>query len=60
MLVSEEGGKQALLLMDDCLSELDEGNKTKATIEMGEWRQALVTVTEDNSRFNGYWKVRLD
>ena len=59
-LVMEEGGKHTLLLMDDCLSELDEENKNKALREMEGWRQALVTVTEDDSRFNGYWKVELD
>ena len=59
-LVMEEGGKHTLLLMDDCLSELDEENKNKALREMEGWRQSLVTVTEDDSRFNGYWKVELD
>jgi DNA replication and repair protein RecF len=59
-LVMEDGGKQALLLMDDCLSELDEENKEKTIRELEKWGQALVTVTEDNSRFKGYWKVNLD
>jgi DNA replication and repair protein RecF len=59
-LTMEEGGKRALMLMDDCLSELDEGNKNRIINEMEAWEQALVTVTEDSSRFNGYWKVRLE
>ena len=58
-LTMEEGGKRALLLMDDCLSELDEENKNRVISEMEGWEQALVTVTEDSDSFNGYWKVEL-
>jgi len=59
-VVSEKRGNPILLLMDDCLSELDERNRKRTMKELEGWEQVLVTVTEDSEEFDGCWKVILN
>jgi DNA replication and repair protein RecF len=55
----EQTGKRVLLLMDDCLSELDEENRAHLMGELGEWEQAMITSTDDMPEFEGANKVLL-
>jgi len=52
-------GRNTLLLMDDCLSELDEVNRKTILRELGEWEQALLTTTDDSPEFEDAHKVWL-
>ena len=53
-------GRSTVLLMDDCLSELDEGNRRTVLSELGEWEQVLVTTTDDNAELEGTHRIWLD
>jgi DNA replication and repair protein RecF len=53
-------GKKTLLLLDDCLSELDENNRLLLLEEIGSWEQAMVTTTDDSREFDGTKRVWLE
>ncbi|MBN2025525.1 MAG: DNA replication and repair protein RecF [Actinobacteria bacterium] len=53
-------GRQAMLLMDDCLSELDEANRRTILRELEEWEQSLLTTTDDSAEFEGTNRVWLE
>jgi DNA replication and repair protein RecF len=53
-------GRSILLLMDDCLSELDEANRATILSELKEWEQVLLTTTDDSAEFEGANKVWLN
>jgi DNA replication and repair protein RecF len=58
-MMEEKTDKKLLLLMDDCLSELDEENRSLLMREFGEWEQVVVTATDDMPEFKGHHKVFL-
>ena len=53
-------GKKTLLLLDDCLSELDENNRLLLLEEIRAWEQAMVTTTDDAKEFDGTKRVWLE
>jgi len=53
-------GRNTLLLMDDCLSELDENNRKTIMRELEEWEQSLLTATDDSVEFEDTHKVWLE
>jgi len=53
-------GKSTLLLMDDCLSELDEGNRKTIMGEFAGWGQVILTATDDMEELAGAHKIWLD
>lgn len=59
-LAQETTGKKPLLLMDDCLSELDEGNRALLMREFEGWEQVIITSTDDMPEFKGAHKIRLN
>jgi DNA replication and repair protein RecF len=59
-LIEESTGRRILLLMDDCLSELDEENRALLMGEFGEWGQVLITATDDMPEFASAHKVFLE
>ncbi len=52
-------GRKTLLLMDDCLSELDEENRARVMAELRRWKQVVVTSTDDLPEFDHLYKVFL-
>ena len=58
-LMEEGTGRKILLLMDDCLSELDEGNRGLLMGEFESWEQVLVTTTDDMPELAGKHKIGL-
>lgn len=59
-LIEGNTGRKALLLMDDCLSELDEENRGLLMGELGGWEQAIITSTDDIPEFARTSKVFLE
>ena len=59
-LIEGERAKEILLLMDDCLSELDAANRRVVVDELREWKQAVVTTTDDIPELAGSNKIWLD
>lgn len=59
-LAQEMTHKRTLLLMDDCLSELDEGNRALLMREIEGWEQAIVTSTDDLPELDGAHKIYLE
>ncbi|RJP33035.1 MAG: DNA replication and repair protein RecF [Actinobacteria bacterium] len=53
-------GRRMLLLMDDCLSELDEENRRTVLDELDEWEQAILTTTDDSDELAGTHRIWLD
>jgi DNA replication and repair protein RecF len=53
-------GREAILLMDDCLSELDEENRGILMGELRGWRQVVVTSTDDLREFEGLRKITIN
>ena len=58
--MEEAAGKRTLLLLDDCLSELDECNRYLLLQEIGAWEQAMVTTTDDSREYNGTARICLE
>lgn len=46
-MLAQDTGKEVVLLMDDCLSELDAANRALVLEEMSEWPQVVFTHTEE-------------
>jgi DNA replication and repair protein RecF len=59
-LMRDATGRRTLLLMDDCLSELDETNRHLLMEEFGEWEQVMITSTDDMHEFDRAHKIILD
>jgi DNA replication and repair protein RecF len=55
-----EAGRSILLLMDDCLSELDSDNRAKVMEETRDWGQTIITSTDDMVEFNDLKKIVLN
>jgi DNA replication and repair protein RecF len=58
-LIEKQRGKRILPLMDDCLSELDEANRGVVMAELGNWKQAVLTATDDLRELDGANKIWL-
>ena len=58
--MENEAGKGILLLMDDCLSELDKENRWLLLDEMREWEQVVVTTTDDTKELDGTTRIWLE
>ena len=58
--MEKEAGRRVLLLMDDCLSELDEENRGLLLREVEDWEQALVTTTDDSREFDGVNRIWIE
>ncbi len=54
-----ESGRDVILLMDDCLSELDGENRAKVMGETKDWRQTIITSTDDMVEFKDVNKIVL-
>lgn len=59
-LLEEECGEKIVLLMDDCLSELDAGNRRSVIEELGKWRQSVITTTDELPELAGLNKIWLE
>ena len=59
-LMLDGTGRKTLLLMDDCLSELDEKNRRLLMEEFEEWEQVMVTSTDDMLELDRVHKIRLE
>lgn len=57
--IKESTGDEVILLMDDCLSELDQENREKIIREMQGWEQVMLTHSEDLPELNGAEKIFL-
>lgn len=58
-LLEQVTGKKAVLLMDDCLSELDEGNRRAVLGGLEGWRQVVLTTTDETRELDGLAKTFL-
>jgi DNA replication and repair protein RecF len=58
-LLEKGSGARTVLLMDDCLSELDEGNRALLVDELGNWEQAIITTTDDLPELAGDSRICL-
>ncbi len=52
-------GRKVILLMDDCLSELDAENRKNLMDELRRWEQVVVTATDDAPEFDNCRKIVL-
>ncbi|MEW6555531.1 MAG: DNA replication and repair protein RecF [Actinomycetota bacterium] len=59
-LLKEGASRRTLLLMDDCLSELDETNRQLLMEELRGWEQVVITSTDDMQEFGDARKIMLD
>jgi DNA replication and repair protein RecF len=57
--VEKRFGKKPILLMDDCLSELDRGNRVALLQEMKKWEQVVVTTTDDMEELSSTHRIDL-
>lgn len=53
-------GRKTIMLMDDCLSELDDKNRCIVLNELAGWEQVLLTTTDDSPELDGTHKIWLD
>ncbi len=58
--VGDTTGRKILLLMDDCLSELDGENRALLMRELEEWEQVIATSTDDMPEFSGAHRILLE
>ena len=58
--LSQISGDEPVMLMDDCLSELDTENRASVMKELKKWGQVLITTTEDYGEFGDVIKINLD
>ena len=59
-LVIRKTGRRVLLLMDDCLSELDGVNRRKVIGEIAKWEQAVLTTTDGMDELEGLKTIFLE
>lgn len=57
--ISRNTGEEVILLMDDCLSELDKGNRALVLGELEKREQVFVTHAEDLEELRGFNKILL-
>lgn len=58
-IIVKNTGEEMILLMDDCLSELDGGNRALVLRELEKWEQVFVTHAEDLEELRGFNKIVL-
>jgi DNA replication and repair protein RecF len=58
-LYAESKGVGVILLMDDCLSELDGANRGRILEEMKRWEQVVITATDDSEELGGAERIYL-
>jgi DNA replication and repair protein RecF len=59
-LITRKTGRRVLLLMDDCLSELDSVNRRKVVGEVAMWEQAVLTTTDGMEELEGLKTIFLE